>query len=187
MIYQCIVSLNSKFIFYCLLYKKWTWTFKLFATWRKALSVKGELEILKSYSKGEGRGFASWIQCVHLTGFCRAGGFPSAWLLQHTEQPSHLAPVAQAASQGLVPAVSPAVHGAQAGQVTITSTCSHPQVYSYLWTAFPDSLEVDLQQVLPAQPPQLISLPFNKLQLCFLRQGLNSSLEKFLVRHFFIP
>ena len=32
MIYQCIVSLNSKFIFYCLLYKNGPGLFKFFAT-----------------------------------------------------------------------------------------------------------------------------------------------------------
>lgn len=31
-IYQCIVSLNSKFIFYCLLYKNGSGLFKFFAT-----------------------------------------------------------------------------------------------------------------------------------------------------------
>lgn len=52
-IYQCIVSLNSKFIFYSLLYKNGSGLFKFLPLDKKLYQYR-EVEILESYCRRKG-------------------------------------------------------------------------------------------------------------------------------------
>lgn len=138
MIYQCIVSLNSTFMFYCLLYKSGSGLFKFFATWQKALSVKGAGDIGELLQEEgvllPGSNVFPWQVFVEQVA-SPVPGSSSTWSNPLTQLlwPRQLL-------QGSVPAASPAVHGGQKSQVTITSTCSHLPVH-YFWTAFSHSLD----------------------------------------------
>lgn len=129
MIYQCIVSLYSTFMFYCLLYKSGSGLFKFFATWQNALSVKGAGDIGELLQEEgvllPGSSVFTWQVFVEQV----ASPVPGSSSTQSSPLTQLLWP--RQLLQGAVPAASPAVHGGQKSQVTITSTSSHLQVYNY--------------------------------------------------------